>query len=182
MLDKDKVSLVPAKYEDIDALVEVCHIIARTSKDSIQTEDYPNRKTLERDYELGSLKKIMYDGKLAGLVCFGKVDDFGEDVRVCDMARFGLLPEYHGSGLSVQCILLGQAIINAEHYDIARLHAFVNQPTVGALYELMGFHYYKTCINRGAEVNCYLKRKEDVTDDDVALTAEVTNIQLIKQV
>lgn len=169
MVTKDDIKVEKANAADIDSLLKICREAASTSPGTVWYEDYPNRAILEHDYSVGGLYKILYKDSIAGLFSLGDLHEFRNEfppqkpgTKICDMARFGLIPELQGTGLSFDITQIAQKLAYDGGYDVARMFACSKQKSVVALYEFIGFHCVARAYRWGEEMLCFQKSREEV--------------------
>ena len=174
MVSSSDIKVEKAEFADIDILLKICKEAASTSHGTVWYKDYPYRAILEHDHSIGGLYKILYQGKILGLFALGDLKEFRDDfppekpgTKICDMARFGLVPELQGTGISFDITQIAQKLAFEGGYDVVRMFACAKQKSVAALYEFMGFHCVARAYRWGEEMLCFQKSRLEVLFEKV---------------
>ena len=138
------ITLQKADISDIPALDDICRAAAKTPG-STWDDEYPNTEILTQDAQIGTLFKIMADGKTAGLLMLGKggelsvLDDASDGAHPFDFARFGIHPQYQGAGVGSRALALALDFARTCGASCVRILVSPTNPAALAVYRKAGF-------------------------------------------
>ena len=157
------ISFCKADYKDLKKLLSLCRE-AVNAPYSTWNEDYPNEEILKQDIAAGTLYIIQIDYRDAGLIAAGENGELnclpwdGAACRPCEIARFGLVSQMRGKGLSRLVLKEAIELCKQQGFDTIRLIASCGQPVVKRLYEGEGFQSFGTARLFEHDFVCYQKR------------------------
>jgi GNAT superfamily N-acetyltransferase len=136
-----------------DSTDEIMKLIARATTTLDEKgipqwdEIYPDRKTIARDIENGTLYGLMDKDTIAGILVLNENQDreYGEvswgfdDEKPLVLHRLCLNPDYQGRGLSKVMMSFVEDYARVNGYRSIRLDAFTLNPISLSLYRSVGF-------------------------------------------